>query len=1229
MSLTIYTVSDPATVGSVMTSMAMFFGQDSWVGGALKLALIISLLVILAKGVLAREGLRLDVMLLQLLVIMVAFIPKTTVVIEQFDNNAPVRVVDDVPYAIAMPGAVAGAFALYMTQKIETVMSNVDGKYIAPSGEIDPFTPARTLMQFAAAPLDPGRFVDVNLRQTLYYASRFCGKPELTNVKFEQTRNGFREFADSLNLDGTSTYIFTEAKPYRDGGGSGIWSTCSDAAAYIAGVGDSLAAGGTAMFQKTMDGIARTTDTKRYSDTQTGSPTTRTWDDLLPILNRVAPAHAQLNNLALANVMSYTVLTQTARNSKNAINEMIEVQRDTGLFQWAKDESMQSLMVTTTAPKFMDILFFIFIAATPIVMFVVAANPASGFKVAGAYVLFGLWTQSWIPMMAIINGWYQAEIKNFAAPGTNGLTPEYLSALMRHVSTATIAASNMLQSAPYMMFAIMTGSMFAMSSMISKAAPSGGAVGGGLGAGGVAGGGGGGGGGKAGALGGALVDNQINPAAQMQAFQQAQSLVSGGMGIGDVNARGDAGAVIPGIPTLGSRGDVSTGVNASQEKSAAARASLDKQAARAMKDSAALAKASSNFVKGENLADLLRTAGHQVSYDSKSNSIVGNGWQYSLTDGFTSTSQGQFGVKGDLGAGLSGGGAKAMAALTGAVMKLAQDVMSMQNNQSQSGQLQHSSGGGVSGSTGSSARVGSTGGAGADFKATAQKAKEISDTFQNIAKQSQALDEADKIAKSAGSNTSMGTSSELKGSDVANLWAGKNNTASGQSGVARQKVIAALGGELGSKLDSAIAANQEKLRNAGAHGALTEDQIAAVAAWQAMDAMKSSGNTSEKIEAMAGMARLAAAAGAHDMSPAISQIAQANDIIKGVEQKIADMGANVQPVVAKAVKDVGDNTSDANNDKLRGQVEEQQAKDKGSAETTYGGAKEGVKKVEAEGKAEKLKKDKDFVQGVVDARDTSGLARDAGKAQEERPTVPDGKSATARVLGTSAKHFKEGIAEGNERTNRADVAPTVAAMKSHGNYSPMLQRKSAEIDAQNAKREAAGQPLIDKEKAMAHWAKVEARQQQGDKDFTRRTGEPVPQPAGARPENQSPAKPAPAPAQSGGTLAGAANAGTAAATVVTGAPAAAGAPTAAGGAAAGAGAGAAAVVTGGASSGTTLPTLGIGGATPLASAGGGGGGGAPATAAPGMPATAKPNAGGKGGGASPNKSGGSGRVPGR
>ena len=621
MAFTIYTVSDPATVGSVMTSMAMFFGQDSWVGSLVKLGLIISLLVIMAKGVLAREGLRLDVLLMQLVVIWVMFIPKTTVTIEQFENNAPVRVVDDVPYAIALPGAVAGSFALFMTSKIETVMSGVDGKYIKPSGEIDPFAPAKALMRIASAPLDPARHMDVNLMQTLHNAARVCGGKDTQTIRFENEKDGFTKFADSLTTPGVVT-IYNDSFPYRDSGGAGEFVTCDVARAEIAGVGAQLAANGLVSFEKTLNGIAETTLGQRYSDNHQSATNLNTWADLLPILNRVAPATAQLTSLAVANVMSYSVLSQTARNSKTAVDEIMEIQRDTGLFQWAKDESMQALMVSTTAPKFMDILFFIFIAATPIVMFVVVANPASGIKVAGAYVLFGLWTQSWIPMMAIISGWYQAEIKNFASPGVNGLTPEYLSALMRHVSTSTIAASNMLQSAPYMMFAIMTGSMFAMSSMVSKAAPSAAAMGGGAGAGGA---------GESGGAGSSPFLAKGGSGAAPSGVQQAaalaaaQAAVAGGGAFGQGAFKGSnniSSAVGAGaLGSFSNQGAVDAAVQHTDQKALEAAQAVETASSNLFAEIFAAGAKSSNGLNASRVTSNMRSSG----YDVADNFFLGRG----------------------------------------------------------------------------------------------------------------------------------------------------------------------------------------------------------------------------------------------------------------------------------------------------------------------------------------------------------------------------------------------------------------------------------------------------------------------------------------------------------------------------------------------------------------------------------------------------------------------------
>lgn len=1076
MALTIYTVSDPAVVGSVMTSMAMFFGQDSWVGGALKLALIISLLVILAKGVLAREGLRLDAMLLQLLVIMVAFIPKTTVIIEQFEHNAPTHVVDDVPYAIAMPGAIAGTFALYMTQKIETVMSSVDGKYIAPSGELDPYAPARMLMQIATAPLDPTRFVDPNLLQTIHHAARFCGKPSMTNIKFEQAKNSFAAFADEMTMDGTKTFIFDAANPYRDGGGSGRWATCEESATYIRDVGAQLESSNALMFENTMKGIAQTADTKRYSDTQTGSTNDKTAEDILPIINRVAPMHAQLNTLALANVMSYTAFAQLARDSKGNIDDSIELQRDTGLFNWAKEESAKSLLVSATAPKFMDILFFIFIASTPIVMFVVAANPATGFKVAGAYVLFGLWTQSWIPMMAIISGWYQAEIKNFATMGTNGLTPEYLSGLMRHVSTATITASNMMQSAPYLMFAIMTGSMFAMSSMIAKVAPSGGAASGGMGSGSGAGGG-------TSPLGGDLVGSKSVGAIQTQQLRQAQSMVNGTSGIGGVNPGGDVASVVPGLPTLNQGGDFSSGATANSQQSAATRKSLDAQLARTMADTHALAKASSNYVKGENLANHMRAAGYNAKYDAASNSITADGKTFSFADGFKSTGSADVTARGS-GSGGMGGFAAAVAA---GIQKIAQDVQSLSAEKKLSTNTGTSNGHGVSGTQGETASTGVSGARGSDLKNTAQSAKQLSDTAQKIASQSEALDKADALVKSAGDNTAAGSATSIKGSDVAQQWGGRNNSSDSQT--ALQKVVAAIGGELGAKLSGAIAANQKMLENQGALSTLGHDAVAAAAALKALDSMSHSGAPGAKMQALTGMAKLAAAAGFNDVSPAMAQLAKAENLIADVKSNIAKMDGKVTPAVNTAVAAATTQTSDEEAAKLRANVGTQQRADGGSAANLYGGAQAGVATVDANGRALHASHVKNNHEPATEnATNPSPLVAEAARAVWERNAVKPTAESWAQRVGMDPEKAKEAFQSGERqgfenttaRNANAEAAQQERAAVARANANPETPNESAarHIDQKNAELAEKGLPQIDKAQAMEDFNKLSPREKE-------------------------------------------------------------------------------------------------------------------------------------------------------
>lgn len=967
MSLTIYTVSDPATVGSVMTSMAMFFGQDSWVGGAVKLALLISLLFILGKGVLSGGGLRLDSILLQLIVVMVAFIPTTTVTIEQFDNNAPPRVVDDVPYGIALPGAIAGSFALFMTQKIETVMQGVDGKYITASGEVDPFAPARMLMQIAAMPSDPGRFMDPNLVQTLHLASRYCGTGEMSNIKFDQSRDGFKAFASGMVRDGTWTIKYDKDHPYKDGGASGVSTTCAEVASYIENIGTSLASGGQEMFDRALQGIAETTDTKRYQEMQDGTPTSKTWEDTLADLNRVAPFFANLNNLAVANVMSYTVLKQTARESKSAIGDMVEMQRDTGLFAWAKDEAMQSMMVQTTAPKFMDILFFIFIAATPIVMFVVAANPVSGVKVAGAYVLFGLWTQSWIPMMAIINGWYQAEIRSFASPGSMGLTPEYLSALMKHVSTATIAASNMLQSAPYMMFAIMTGSMFALSNVVSKAAPSGGAAAAG-GVGDQSSAGGAGGGGKTSPFGGAVVGNAGSQAAMLSSLGQARAAMTGGYsGVGGTKPMGDANVAAPGSPDWSTGSTTATSAAANHERAAQLQDAVAKQRTQAVNDVAAVLQAGGFTKSGAQTSQLLNQAGFQNSWDAGTQTMTMDGKTFSfgagqsqstatkLSAALVAKARADFNSGKSLlggllekGSGVSFSGGVGIQGQAGTETGRAQNA-NVAVGTEQANIKQGTVGQNANHTNGQSAATGFTGSDGATWNRMGQLSKQAQDSLQSLVKQTQMLSEANKLTQSAQSGAKADSGTTLKSGDIANQWGLRHNSQS--AGEADKRVEAALGGAIGgaalSKFQQLAAQERSRLEADHAGISLSQDQIAAMAALRALDKMGQGGSLQQKNEAALGAATLAKEAGMHDSTGHIKANMAASKLLDQVEANIAQTEGQVKPKTAAATGEVDKGLAGANaiRDEATGLVGD----GKHQAEGLHGAATAGAAEVKAQG----------------------------------------------------------------------------------------------------------------------------------------------------------------------------------------------------------------------------------------------------------------------------------------
>ena len=972
MAFTIYTVSDPATIGTALTSMAMFFGQDEWIGSAIKTGLIFSLLFIVGKGV-TQNGLRLDHMLLQLIVIWAMFLPKTTVTIEQFDNAAPPRVVDDVPLAIAVPASLAGSFALYMTNKIEAVMVNVDGDYIKTSGDEHPFNPARMLMSITACANDPLSCVDQNTVESMRLASRFCAGPDLANTEFKNVKSVFDEFAKTLTAE-AQTIIYDKDDAFIPGGaGSGRVVSCASAAEFFREIA-AQTKDGTSPVIGTISSLLNKSQVQRYgSIARANDGTEKSVDEMVASINRTRDSNSKIDTIALANVATFAIADSLKYSASSPIDEAINVRRDTALFDWAKNDAGNAMLVSATAPKFMDVLFFIFIASTPIVMFMVAANPEGGLKIAGSYVLFGMWTQSWVPMMAIVMSWYQQELRNLASPpGGAQVTAESMGFYMRHVYTTTIASANMLQQAPYIMSALMAGSMLGLAGIVSKAS----SAGKGLSSTAV-------GGSSAGSGSGAGGGDPLMPgpkgaipgAGLRAALAGGSAALANGSAASSATMVGDAEAANPGLATLSGATVQQSQSSAASEKSAATRAQVTQQQTRAMEATTSMIQQAGASLGGQRVAEMMRDAGFKATFDATNNRINTDVGSIELNGSRTNSNTGAFTAGGAANWAVGGGAGRIFAAATGLSANLQAAYAEKHQSQGSTGvaakdakttQFSGATGSGVSTTNGAGARSGVSGSSGSNWSKLASDAESVKNSVSEVAAATKAFDEADKKTQQATSSASANVGMELKGGAVATNYGAQavmNGTATANDGRAVSNlanvVAPALSGSQAAQFQARTGELMKENQRLGRNDGLSRDQAAAAAGWQALSEMANSPNASsaDRIGAQLGMAYMGKAAGMGDMTAPLLATKQGMEQMAGIDAKLKAMENTVKPAtdaaVAAASTDLAPEAMKARQDGHRDYLRQQQQ----TAGSLNGSANAGLSKVQAEG-AEALQQKK-------------------------------------------------------------------------------------------------------------------------------------------------------------------------------------------------------------------------------------------------------------------------------
>jgi conjugal transfer mating pair stabilization protein TraG len=473
--VTIYVLGDMGTFRAVLQSVAMLFADPILsnngalgIGSAAGLGLLITLLWVVANGVLAPtgqgRGFNPAIVFILLVTYFALAVPKARVQLEDI-YTGNVTAVDGVPIGIAYPGAVISAITRNITSKVETAFSGVDGNYISLSAQ-GYASPLRLLlaMRKGVANFDP--YLEANLKT--FIVDCVVGSPTFKQGDFAKSQNAVGYITTNYR-DGLSVY-YSQANP------QGVASACAESAPLIAAAADNFVVG-TPMTRLLNANITVRATPNTATANQWTSP-----DVEMVHTNTVTTAFgaAQSAMEFMENALFAGILTD-AYNCAGASTDIQAMRQCTLTLtqaseQWKTDAAGTASFFQKTMIPSMNILLLLFYAFAPLMFVFMMMAGWHGLSVLTKYLIFGVWTQTWLPFAAIINYIIQVqtvdELRRVAVASTDAagkaLTPAVLNPFYEVLSTKLATASEMLAATPLITLALMTGSIYGLVGMAQR-----------------------------------------------------------------------------------------------------------------------------------------------------------------------------------------------------------------------------------------------------------------------------------------------------------------------------------------------------------------------------------------------------------------------------------------------------------------------------------------------------------------------------------------------------------------------------------------------------------------------------------------------------------------------------------------------------------------------------------------------------------------------------------------
>lgn len=477
--MTIYTFGDPELLREVLLALATIFSLVEWSdpGSALGLGgnmLAVALIGLLAVGIagLTSQQVRVDYLLISLILFGVMFATKVDVNVEDIQTGES-AVVADIPVGIASVAAAASSAARSLTETTSLALQRPGSttSVITQGGFLDPLKILLALRYQSISALDE------NAHKSLLEYYKICvGRTmELAPGQFDMD--------EYLTVQDPMTYLFGPAPLrvvnfsttyYNDVNPGGIAQSCHVTAGLLRADIEGLAGGGNDALEAS---FVRSMGTENYNTAyDLGDIDTAT-----TIVTRAGITGQELmSRLFLRNFHN---TGEAWRLSEYGTNQALYVATMTDAFEGQRtNAATEGTVFLQFMIPLMSFFQFLFFSLAPFVALVMIASPFSSAKVLGLYLLFGVWSYSWMPIAAIINHYMEISLQNmFEFAGTGALGTGYTALagfddLYNQIGTKMAIGSNALASVPIITASILSGSVFGISSGLSKLSQAGNAA---------------------------------------------------------------------------------------------------------------------------------------------------------------------------------------------------------------------------------------------------------------------------------------------------------------------------------------------------------------------------------------------------------------------------------------------------------------------------------------------------------------------------------------------------------------------------------------------------------------------------------------------------------------------------------------------------------------------------------------------------------------------------------